>query len=117
MGYELCQIHSNDEFRYQYSVWPRILLVASEHGWHAEGTKLRSDIPCHKEWDGTYFSNDGQIVSKQDALNLAFALAKALIAIPDEPTKEEPFCYFTSSWRQYLIEFIQFCKKGPFIII
>lgn len=35
------------------------------------------------DWDGTYFTNDGQTVITEDALSLAIALENALADIPD----------------------------------
>lgn len=36
-----------------------------------------------EDWDGTYLTNDGQIVIAEDALSLAMALEKSLDDIPD----------------------------------
>ena len=36
-----------------------------------------------EEWDGTYLTNDGQIVIAEDALCLSIALEKSLDDIPD----------------------------------
>ncbi|HXQ32593.1 MAG TPA: hypothetical protein VN843_01095, partial [Anaerolineales bacterium] len=39
------------------------------------------------EWDGRYYTNDGQTVKREDAFLLAAALEKALKDIPDENPK------------------------------
>jgi len=81
------------DFRWNMSIWPRLLRLAYEHGgWVPEGTKAPNwvdengnEIYVVKEgWSGTYFSNDYQTISETDARNLASALRKVLLDIPSE---------------------------------
>ena len=59
-------------------VWWRLMLRIAEHyGWNAVGTQLPSAAE-EKPWDGTYFTNDGQLVLSHDAFALAASLRRAL---------------------------------------
>jgi len=56
------------------------------YGWKPQGTRPPSTIEFHKlnaDWNGTYWTNDGQLVKREDALALAQALQKSLDDIPD----------------------------------
>jgi hypothetical protein len=83
------------------------------HGFHAEA------------WDGTYLTNDGQVVVAEDALSLGMALEKALDDIPDfnlddyspDLSQVNPFEYFAGEEKDQLVDFIKFCKLGSFLIL
>ncbi len=78
-----------------------------------------------EDWDGTYLTNDGQIVIAEDALALAMALEKSLDDIPDfnleddppDHSKINPFEYFAGDEKHHLAEFIDFCRLGSFLIL
>ena len=57
------------------------------YGWRPMGTHPASRIEVYgldpEDWDGTYLTNDGQVVIAEDALSLAMALEKSLDDIPD----------------------------------
>ncbi|MCI0554161.1 MAG: hypothetical protein L0287_24690 [Anaerolineae bacterium] len=60
--------------------------LARLYGWQPMGTQPPSGYDFHElcaEWDGTYLTNDGQMIKAKDALSLANALEKALDDIPD----------------------------------
>jgi hypothetical protein len=64
------------------------------------GTKPPSMYNFHilnAEWDGTYFTNDGQTVKAEDALSLAQALHRSLDDIPDEHIKMD---WDPKFWRE-----------------
>ena len=64
--------------------------MAKLYGWKPMGTQPPSVYDFHKlgaEWDGTYLTNDGQMIKARDALSLAAALEKALEDIPDAQAK------------------------------
>ena len=101
MGYNLIGAHN--DFRVGSGTWGRILRVALDHGWEPAGT-LAPNIGSHDEngewvpddigsaWDGTYFFNNYQIVTEEDAAALANALERALPDIPDaDPGVESVF--------------------------
>ena len=83
------------------------------HGFHTEA------------WDGTYLTNDGQIVVAEDALALGIALEKSLDDIPDfnlevdplDLSRINPFEYFAGDEKRHLAEFIKFCRLGSFLIL
>lgn len=90
MGYDLKSVHTKDTwFRFNIHSWGHVLNIASDYGWQPMGTYIRKDY----EWEGGYRSNDGQIVRKQDALNLAYALEKVLLVLPRERTSPNRVVY------------------------
>jgi hypothetical protein len=69
-----------------------LLVLAELYGWKAQGTLPpyywelddREKIQeIDNDWNGTYFSNDNQVVSDFDAQTMADALENALYEIPD----------------------------------
>jgi hypothetical protein len=109
--------------------WTRILSLAMFYGWQPMGTRVPSITELHglnfEDWDGTYLTNDGQIVVLEDALRLGMALEKSLDDIPDfnlevyppDLSKLTPFEYFAGDEKQQLADFIKFCRLGSFIIL
>ena len=107
----------------------RVLSLGIFYGWHPMGTRVPSMTEIHgyhtEYWDGTYLTNDGQIVVAEDALSLARALEKALDDIPDfnlehvsrERSQLNIFEYFAGDGKEQLINFIKFCKLGSFLIL
>lgn len=72
-------------------VWARILYLAEDHEWQPAGTvsPYDHDDPNSKyyipePWHGGYASNDGQMVTSDDACAFADVLEKACERIPDE---------------------------------
>jgi hypothetical protein len=86
MSYELfnpsivfCKIFSKQ-------FWAKALELARMYGWRPLGTRPTPGIDFSKlgvDWPGTYLTNDGQIVSAEDAYALATALESSLDDIPD----------------------------------
>jgi hypothetical protein len=109
--------------------WVKVLSLGMFYGWQPMGTRVPSITELHgfisEDWDGTYLTNDGQIVVREDALRLGIALKKSLDDIPDfnlevypvDPSKLNPFEYFAGDEKQQLIEFIDFCRLGSFLIL
>ena len=58
-----------------------ILRLAADGDAHPSMTEIHGFETEY--WDGTYLTNDGQIVVTEDALSLAIALEKSLDDIPD----------------------------------
>lgn len=99
MGYDLVSKTAGD-FRFNQFAWPKALDLAKLYDWQPQGTRINVEFLRHLAreegvdpttliaerivaFDGSYYSNDGQIVTAADALNLALALEKALDDIPD----------------------------------
>src|SRR5215211_210220 len=109
--------------------WTRVLSLGMFYGWQPMGTHVPSMTEIHgfhdEYWDGTYLTNDGQIVVTEDALALGIALEKSLDDIPDfnldvYPTDQSritPFEYFAGNEKAQLVDFIKFCKLGSFLIL
>ena len=67
--------------------WSKALELAGSHGWKPIGTRPPSQVDFYQlgaEWDGGYFTNDGQTVKREDALSLAAALERSLDVIPND---------------------------------
>jgi hypothetical protein len=98
-------------FRFANYSWSKVLRLGVMFGWEPAGTEANVDfvlcckygIPeaegggftgtqeerdlfaeeVRREWDGGYCSNDYQIITAEDARNLADALERALPDVPD----------------------------------
>jgi hypothetical protein len=53
-----------------------MLPTAEHYGWRPTGTKPPEGVPA-QEWNGTFLTNDGQLVEKYDAVALAKYLRDA----------------------------------------
>jgi hypothetical protein len=86
MTYELFNPSTSICRKFSRQFWAKALELAELYGWQPMGTQL---TPIHDfcklnvDWDGTYFTNDGQVVKAEDALSLAAALERSLDDIPD----------------------------------
>ena len=120
-------------FRLNSWAWSGVYHLAMALGWEPEGTEFGgttydvSDAEFEglaKNWNGNYWTNDGQIVSESDAANLGAALDQAIRFTPTErlEVKKEDsevaqaFCRFSGEGREYLEKFITFVKRGSFVI-
>ena len=90
MGMELVNRH-NDYIAFRHMVWARILYLAKDCGWKSAGTLSpydhddpNSEYYSPEPWHGGYASNEGQMVSADDACAFADALEMACARIPDE---------------------------------
>ncbi|HEX6033341.1 MAG TPA: hypothetical protein VFY83_02860, partial [Anaerolineales bacterium] len=109
--------------------WTKVLSLGMFYGWQPMGTRVPSMTEIHgfhdEAWDGTYLTNDGQIVVAEDALSLGLALEKSLDDIPDfnldhyspDLSKINPFEYFAGDEKDRLKDFIKFCRLGSFLIL
>src|SRR4051794_26590442 len=81
-------------FRVSYGNWCDLLELAYKNGWKPAGTQpgrwydqngeiVKQMSPDPDEWNGSYFCNAFQWVTKEDAANIADALERALDAKPD----------------------------------
>lgn len=86
MSYELFSQSTELCRKFSRQSWAKALELARVYGWKPMGTRPPSIYDFHglnADWDGTYWTNDGQIVKTEDALALAQALLKSLDDIPD----------------------------------
>ena len=67
---------------YNCAAWREFYEIGIAFGWKPKGTLPPVDYP--EEWCGTYFSNDLQIVSAEDARAWAAAIRKFLRASDEE---------------------------------
>lgn len=76
---EICRLYSRQ-------FWVKALELAGEYGWQPLGTHPPATFVFYKriaEWNGTYLTNDGQVVRARDAQLLAAALERSLDDIPE----------------------------------
>ena len=122
------------EFEWEQWRWPKLLRLARAHGWRPRGTSLPND--SEGRLDRNYTSNDGQIVSAEDAAALADALEAALPHIPDHdalapyqaadgmieiaprhPPAPDAAWFSTPAGKANVAAFIRFCREGAFQIL
>lgn len=115
MGYDLRNGNSKD-FRFSDREFGPMLQLAEQHGWKPHGTLLPSlydidtgeEIPSYEDdWSGFYLSNDGQIVTDEDAAALADALERALASSSELDLSQD---------RDLIQRFIEYCRDGYFFI-
>jgi hypothetical protein len=114
-------------------------LEATYRRWDAEHECYVSHLPeelafacsCGERWRGWYVTNDGQLITAEDAQNLAAALERALPEIPEdrphtfERDPDDPGVwvlkageelverdYFWGEGKQWVRELIAFCRQG-----
>ena len=124
MGMDL--IRDDDRVYINYYFWRRLYAFAIEGGWNPLGT-LPPEYFTEEEkanWSGTYFSNNYQIITSEDALSMAFALEKMLRTLGEEVETadsgtslcggyDQPRDYFTKKKiRKGLEALIDFLKGG-----
>lgn len=69
--------NGNGEYmRFSHFDWAELLKLAYEYGWQPAETELGG-------WDGNYTSNDGQLITAEDADAIADALERAFDDSPD----------------------------------
>src|SRR5215216_7117246 len=113
--------------RFSSTSWVKILELAYEYGWKPQGTELgqwcdeHGEVICQlspdaDEWSTTYFSNDGQRVTDEDAANLANALQRALEDIPDFDTDEKRVEEYGPGERPTSPIERSFVEQGGFVI-
>jgi len=129
MIYHLSSQSAISRQKFSKESWVKILNLAMFYGWQPLGTRVPSITEIHglifEDWDGTYLTNDGQIVVAEDALGLGRALEKSLDDIPDfnlevyppDLNQINPFEYFAGDEKQQLTDFIRFCRLGSFLIL
>jgi hypothetical protein len=129
MIYHLSSQSAISRQKFSRESWVKVLSLALFYGWQPMGTRVPSMTEIHgfhtEYWDGSYLTNDGQIVVRADALALGRALERSLDDIPDfnldvyppDLDKVTLFAYFAGDEKQQLVEFIKFCKLGSFLIL
>jgi hypothetical protein len=129
MIYHLSSQSAISRQKFSKESWVKILSLGLFYGWQPIGTRVPSMTEIHgfhaEYWDGTYLTNDGQIVVTADAHALGRALEKSLDDIPDfnldlyplDLDKMTPFEYFAGDEKSQLVDFIKFCRLGSFLIL
>ena len=86
MSYDLVNSSLEISRKFSRQVWVKALELACSQGWMPLGTAppyMHRFFETEADWSGTYLTNDGQIVTAEDARALASALERSLDKIPD----------------------------------
>ena len=134
MGMELTS-ENGSTFEFSGTGWAFYLNLAEVFGWKPEGTKKPKNYGILKKWHGAYDSNEGQFVTQSDAQALSVSLERALssehldekassIASQLENTLKQAlgdqippgFKISPNVDKNYISNFVSFCKGGGFYI-
>ena len=126
--------------------WVRLLALGMMYGWVPRGTLPPNSWDSRRPWNPrNYTTNDGQTVTRQDALSFSIAIESSLPqlkettvghqsqqAIPFEKAIEQrrqmleklastneknpALAGFSQKSETFLLEFINFCRLGQFNI-
>ena len=87
--------------KFSRQFWVKALELGYAYGWRPLGTSPPPHMDLAQrdaEWDGTYTTNDGQIVRAEDARALAAALERSLEDISDAGVALD---WDPDAWRKY----------------
>lgn len=115
-------------YEFQERQWHALILLAARYHWKPAGTVLHHRMTQKfqdRTWTGSYIAHRGQIVTSEDAVNFADAIEQALDDIPDFITPNKDKVLTEKSMdvygilsgggeKDYLREFIKFCRAGEF---
>ncbi|MDP2966430.1 MAG: hypothetical protein Q8N39_10430 [Pelolinea sp.] len=125
--------------------WRRIYRLAVMFGLMPKGTLPPETWSFDEPWEPMeYFTNEGQIVTASDALELANAIEWALTKLVKEDPDDDPekkygsdweneldrrwkdamslglknpaYIFFNNRWEERLNELVHFCQQGEFVI-
>jgi hypothetical protein len=107
MSYELVNQPTDLCRTFSRQFWAKALELAQFYGWKPQGTRPPSHFDFYElrtEWDGRYFTNDGQMVKAEDARALAAALERSLDDISDDkvPTDWNSLVQFEDDLPEWL---------------
>lgn len=92
MSYELVSRSTMLCRTFSRQFWAKALELAQIYGWQPTGTRPPPRVDFYQlnaEWDGRYYTNDGQSVKAEDAHALAAALERSLDDISDLNAKAD----------------------------
>lgn len=116
MSFELLNQATEISRIFSSQSWTKALELARLCGWQPMGTcppPAYDFYELEAEWNGTYLTNDGQIVRAEDAYSLAASLERALDHISDVAPKidwgpqfwkDEDLPEWLAPWEQAIIE-------------
>ncbi len=109
--------------------WVTLFTIGREYGWQPTGTEIGCWFPndgqgdtfeeAKKNWDGTYFSNDGQLVTAEDSANLLIALKKARMDVAAKQCNAGSCaerCITNPTLATLMDQLIVICEHGEFCI-
>ncbi len=107
---------------YNWTGWDNLYETGIKYGWKPKGTLAPEDFDG--EWSGTYFSNDYQRVSADDALAWAQAIERYLADLhaesppePDSSTRRAALIEVDREWyRQWYADFARLASEGEFML-
>ena len=105
MGMDLSRMEDGEQFECTNMFWAKLLVLAEENGWKAEGTHMIDEETGDEkeDWSNAYDVNEGQVVSGWDTEKMLVALEKAL-ALGDNFLEEKDWI---NSEIELLKEFVE----------
>jgi hypothetical protein len=113
MGVDLISDHGEISFNWAY--WGRCLEIAKTFGWSPAGTIAAEEFIG--DWSGTYFTNDQQIVTDDDARSLAIALYRAATALMGKKLTQEQAGVCGDITAEALFVLADYAVLGGFMIL
>ena len=130
MGVDLFSLKNNRDVGFNWAAWRFLRHTAREFGWEPLGTVISLEDPLSswegedltdlekqrikrggeeldKNWDGTYASNEDQIVTDLDSVNLLRALTRAI-------NNREFLASIDEDSLAVIKDFMEFLKNGLF---
>lgn len=104
-------------FPLNWNAWCALLDLAQANGWKPAGTLVTDlDLDCVADdpatWDGSYTQNEYQIVTEDDAHNMADALERGLKKLQSDPVGAGA----SDRWIEIVRMFVAYCRFGKFNI-
>jgi hypothetical protein len=132
MGVDLFSLKNAQDTWFNWSAWRFLLDTAKRFGWEPMGTVINLEEPPfpweeegltdiekqrikkgvekqNKDWDGTYYSNEDQIVTDLDSSKLLQAMTRAI-------NKRKFLISIDEDSVSVIKEFMDFLKHGAFRI-
>jgi hypothetical protein len=103
---------------YNWAGWQQLYETGIKYGWRPKGTLPPGDFDG--EWTGTYFSNDFQIVSAEDALAWGEAIERYLATphaeLPENPRSLPPWAFPVETVQEWYADFSRIASSGGLIL-
>jgi len=105
----------NHKVRFDINIygWNLLFALGCKYGWKPQGTQRPQHITSHK-WGGRYDTNDGQIVTAEDAKEWGRSIKKAIETNPAITIVGDNLLSRFSKER--LLSFVNLCDAGGFEI-
>ncbi|MEA2906291.1 MAG: hypothetical protein QOI12_3678 [Alphaproteobacteria bacterium] len=116
MGVDLISGHG--DFSLHWGAWRSCFELAITFGWQPAGTVAPCNYLGPGHWNRSYFTNDRQVVSDDDARALAMALRRACTALrTNQSVTREQAEALADLDMEMVCNLAGYAKKGHFAIL